>query len=141
MSDELEAIFAGTRRADIEPEERESEIESSEEEKPKKRRGRPPGSGKKKAERPSIEIDRRIVSQFANLAFGIVVSVAGNNWRPLDNEVESISSNLALVLEKRLPDAAIENLPEYALGLAVITYVGRCYVQSQFAGSSDSKAG
>jgi len=97
-----------------------------EEEPPKKRRGRPKGSGRKPS--ASVEgIDRAVVFGFLEMSFAIVVATAGERFAPLDEEKRIIGENLARVLEKRLPDAAAENLPEISLAVGVLGYVARCY--------------
>ena len=96
---------------------------------PKKKRGRKPGSKNKSS--VTVEIDARIVSGFCNLLFSQVVSLAGPQWQPNSDEIDAIAQNLKLVLEKRLPSAAIENLPEIALGVVVLSYVSRCKFQSR----------
>lgn len=99
--------------------------DADETEQPKKRRGRPKGS-KNKSLDSKVSIDSVIVQNLVHLCFSTIVTFAGSRWTPLDTEESSIATNLKVVLEKRLPEGTLENIPEYTLALTVIFYVTRC---------------
>ena len=104
----------------------------------KKKRGRKPGSTNKKAEVEKITIDPAMVLPIVNLTFGFVVKSFGEAWEPNDEEREATALYARLVMEKRLPGIVGENLPEYMLGVVLLSYVGRVYLSQTLAGSGNN---
>lgn len=125
LADDFNAILGSQDSPEIARPNAEQETD----EPPRRKRGRPKGSkNRASSEKASarIEIDSILVQNLVNLCFSSIVAFAGDRWAPLDYEKDTIATNLKIVLEKRLPEGTLENIPEYALALTVIFYVTRC---------------